>query len=266
MAPRIFWKGYLKLSLVTCPVAMVPATSDSDKVRFHTLNGKTGNRVVSRYVDAVTGRPVEEEDEVKGYPRGEDDYVLLEDEELDAIALESTRTIDIDRFVPADTIGWLWYDRPHYLVPNDPVGEEAFVVIRDAMAATGTVGVSRLVLYRRERAVMLEPRDKGIVLWTLRFGDEVRDAEAYFGKLATDKPEPKLLRLVGKLIEERRAAWNPAMVADPVQARLLDIIAAKKKGRKRSPKTPAKTPPPDNVIDIMAALKNSIAAESRRRR
>ncbi len=155
MAPRSFWKGYLKLSLVTCPVAMTPAISQEDKVRFRTLNGKTGNPVASRYVDAVTGKPVAEDDEVKGYPRGEDDYVMLEDDDIEAVALESTRTIDIETFVPRETIEWIWYDTPHFLMPNDRVGEEAFSVIREAMASTGTVGISRVVLYRRERAVML---------------------------------------------------------------------------------------------------------------
>ena len=136
MPQRSFWKGYLKLSLVTCPVAMIPAITDNEKVRFHTLNSKTGNRVVSQYVDEVSGAPIEEEDQAKGYPRDENDFVLLEDDELDAVALESTRTIDIQTFVPADKLEWIWYDTPHYLVPNDPVGEEAFSVIREAMAVT----------------------------------------------------------------------------------------------------------------------------------
>ncbi len=266
MAPRSFWKGYLKLSLVMCPVSMMPATSDNEKVRFHVLNAKTGNRVVSRYVDAVTGKPVDEDDEIKGYPNGEDTYVLLEEDELDAVALESTRTIDIDMFVPADTIEWIWYDKPHYLVPNDRVGEEAFSVIRDAMAATGTVGISRLVLYRRERAVMLEPRDKGIVLWTLRYGDEVRAEEDYFGNVSGGKVDAGLMKLVTTLIEERTTAWNPEMVGDPVQAKLLEIIAAKKKGRKRPAKAKAETAaPPSNVINIMDALKKSIASEGKGR-
>ena len=179
MAPRSFWKGYLKLSLVTCPVAMMPAVTEGEKVRFHMLNRATGNRIQSRYVDAKTGEPVEEDSEIKGYQSGTDEYVPLEDEELNSVALESTHTIDIDSFVPHDSIGWIWYDRPHYLVPNNPVGEEAFSVIRDAMRATNMVGISRVVLYRRERAVMLVPQDRGIVLWTLRYGDEVRDPEAY---------------------------------------------------------------------------------------
>jgi DNA end-binding protein Ku len=264
MAPRSFWKGYLKLSLVTCPVAMMPATSENEKVRFHTLNEKTGNRVVSQYVDAVTGKPVDEDEEVKGYPRGEDDFVLLEDDELEAVSLESTRTIDIDMFVPADSIEWIWYDKPHYLVPHDAVGEEAFSVIRDAMESTGMVGVSRLVLYRRERAVMLEPRDKGIVLWTLRYGDEVRDPTDYFGKTGDGKIDPGLMKLVTRLIEERSAPWNADMVGDPVQAKLLDIIAEKKKGRKRPAKAKSEAAaPPSNVINIMDALKKSISSESK---
>ena len=263
MAPRSFWKGYLKLSLVTCPVAMMPATSEEEKVRFRTLNGKTGNPVVSRYVDAVTGKAVNEDDEVKGYPRGENDYVMLEDEEIEAVALESTRTIDIETFVPRETIAWIWYDTPHYLVPNDTVGEEAFSVIREAMAATGTVGISRLVLYRRERAVMLEPRGKGIVLWTLRYGDEVRNEKDYFSGLGKAKPEARALSLVKALIKERTKKWDPKMADDPVQERLLDIIAAKKKGRKRPAKRKAPPPTAGNVVNIMDALRRSIKAEGK---
>ena len=138
MAPRSFWKGYLKLSLVTCPVAMTPATTENEKVLLPHPVAKTGNRVVSQYVDAVSGKPVDEDDEVKGYQRGEDEYVLLEDDELEAVGLESTRTIDINMFVDADSVGWIWYDRPHYLTPDDPVGEEAYCVIRDAMESTAT--------------------------------------------------------------------------------------------------------------------------------
>lgn len=260
MAPRPFWKGYLKLSLVTCPVAMMPATTEREKVRFHTLNRATGNRVESRYVDAVTDDPVDDDDQVKGYERGENDHVLLEDDELDAVALESTRTIDIDRFVPQESIEWIWYDKPHYLTPDDPVGEEAFSVIRDAMSATHMVGISRLVLYRRERAVMLVPRDRGIVLWTLRYGDEVRDPAHYFGEIESRKVDPKLMSLVTTLIEERSQSWDPKMVGDPVQARLLEIINSKKKGR-AAPKKKRAPEKPDNVVSIMDALRRSIESE-----
>lgn len=262
MAARSFWKGYLKLSLVTCPVAMIPATGDSEKVRFHTLNRATGHRVESRFVDAETGKAVDDDDQVKGYQRGEDDYVILEDEELDSVALDSTRTIDIEMFVPDDSVGWVWYDRPHYLVPDDAVGEEAFAVIRDAMRATRMAGVSRLVLYRRERPVMVMPREQGMVLWTLRYGDEVREPEPYFAGIDPGKADRKLLGLVEKLIEERSKPWDPSMVGDPVQERLLEIIAAKKKGKR-----PAKAKPaaerPSNVVNIMDALRRSIASEGR---
>jgi len=262
MAPRPFWKGYLKLSLVTCPVAMTPATSEGEKVRFHTLNRATGNRVESRYVDAETGKPVEADDGVKGYQRGTDEYVILEDDELDAVALESTRTIDIEMFVPRESIEWIWYDTPHYLTPDDPVGEEAFSVIREAMAATRTVGISRLVLYRRERAVMLEPRDRGIVLWTLRYGDEVRDPDGYFASIKTEQLEPQLISLVSKLIDQRTAPWDPKMLGDPVQDRLLDLIAAKKKGKRpaKAKKQPERS---TNVVNIMDALRKSLAAEGK---
>ena len=263
MAPRSFWKGYLKLSLVTCPVAMTPATSENEKVRFHTLNRATGNRVVSRYVDGETGKPVDEDDEVKGYERGENEYVMLEDDELDSVALESTRTIDIEMFVPREAIEWIWYDTPHYLTPNDPVGEEAFAVIREAMAATGTVGISRLVLYRRERAVMLEPRDRGIVLWTLRYSDEVRDPAGYFAGIKPQKPEPQLVSLIAELIDRKTVPWDAAMLGDPIQAQLLKLIAAKKKG-KRPAKAKAPAERPTNVVNIMDALRKSIAADEKR--
>lgn len=266
MAPRSFWKGYLKLSLVTCPVAMVPATTEGEKVRFHTLNRNTGNRVVSRYVDAETGKPVDEDDQVKGYPKSEDELVLLEDDEIDAVALESTRTIDIEKFVPAESIEWIWYDKPHYLTPDDPVGEEAFSVIRDAMASSGTVGIARLVMYRRERAVLLSPRGKGIVLWTLRYGDEVRDPKDYFGRLGEAKADPKLVGMVKTMIDERTKPWDRKMVRDPVQDRLLDIIAAKKKGRKRPAAAKAEAEKPGNVVNILDALRQSISSESKARR
>jgi DNA end-binding protein Ku len=263
-APRAFWKGYLKLSLVTCPVAMMPAVSEEEKVRFHTLNRQTGERVRTRYVDSETGKDVDENHEVKGYQRGDDEYVMLEDEEIQSVALESTRTIDIEMFVPKDSIEWIWYDRPHYLMPDDPVGEEAFSVIRDAMGAARMVGISRLVLYRRERAVMLEPRDRGIVLWTLHYGDEVRDPKLYLGKSRPEKVEGKLLHMIESVVAERTKPWDPKMVKDPVQEHLLDIIARKKKGRHPARKPKEAPERPSNVISIMDALRKSIGADGKR--
>ena len=259
MAPRSFWKGYLKLSLVTCPVAMTPATSEAEKVRFHTLNRNTGNRVVARYVDSVTRKPVDEADEARGYQRGPDDYVLLEEDEIEDVALESTRTIDIGMFVPKDEVGWIWYDKPHYLTPDDKVGEEAFAVIREAMMTNRVVGISRLVMYRRERAVLLEPRDRGIVLWTLRYGDEVRDADSYFADLGKDRPMPSQLTLMKKYIKARTRKWDASLAGDPVQDRLLDLIESKKKKRRSRPAKPKAEAQPSNVINIMDALKASLA-------
>ncbi|PZM11561.1 Ku protein [Rhizobium tubonense] len=262
--PQRFWKGYLKLSLVTCAVSLLPATSENSKIRFHVLNRATRNRVESHYIDSVTGKAVAEEDEVKGYPRGENDYVLLEDDEIDAVALESTRTIDIDTFVANDSIDWIWYDKPHFLIAEDKVGMEAFCVIRDAMAASKVVGIARLVLYRRERAVLLEPAGRGIILWTLRYGDEVRTPDKALE--TKEKPDAESLSLMKKLVQRRTEKWSPALTEDPVENRLADIVEAKKQGRKKKPE-PAKKPTAPtggNVIDIMDALRKSVASQERR--
>jgi DNA end-binding protein Ku len=246
---------------------MMPATSENEKVRFHTLNRETQNRVVSHYVDSVTGKEVTDEDEVKGYQRGENEYIILEDEELENVALDSTKTIDISTFTPRDTIEWIWLDTPYYLSPNDPVGQEAFSVIRDAMESQDMVGISRLVITRRERAVMLEPRGKGIVLWTLRYGDEVRDEDSYFAGIGDETADSDMMPLVQQLIKKQTQHWDQKMVIDPVQDRLLDIIANKKKALKKpskaKAKAPASAPAPSNVINIMDALKKSVAAETR---
>jgi DNA end-binding protein Ku len=264
MARPTFWKGYLKLSLVTCPVILAPATTESAKIRFHVLNRETRNRVESRYVDSVTGKPVAEGNEVKGYERAEGDYVLLEDEEIDAVALESTRTINIDTFVPRGSIDWVWYEKPHFLTPGDKIGTEAFCVIREAMKASDVVGIARLVLYRRERAVLLEPSGNGIVLWTLRYGDEVRRADDDFA--VDGKPDRENLALMKKLIEERTEPWSPEMTQDPIQSKLAAMIEDKKKGLKKQRAAPAKKeePRPGNVINIMDALKKSVAKEGSR--
>ena len=267
MAPKYYWKGYLKLSLVTCPVAMTPATSESEKVRFHTLNKETGNRIVSRYIDSVTGKPVKDENEAKGYARGENDYVVLTEDDLDAVALDTVKTIDIDKFVPAESIEWIYFEKPHYLMPDDAVGNEAFAVIRDAMKSDNVVGISKLVMGRRERAVVLEPRDEGIVLWSLRFGDEVRPEEAYFEDI-DEKADPDLVPLVQQLIKQKTARWSPNMVSDPIQDALLKLIEEKRKLLK--PKKAAKgqkeqAARASNVVNIMDALRKSLEADLKNR-
>ncbi len=246
---------------------MTPIVSQSEKLRFHTLNRKTGNRVVSQYVDSVTRKPVDETDQAKGYPRGDDDYVLLEDDEIEAVGLQSTHTIDIDSFVAKESIDRVWYDAPHYLMPREKVGEEAFCVIRQAMQNSGVAGISRLVLYRRERAVMLEPRDLGIVVWTLRYGDEVRHPQEYFAAMDAPPPDKKPLELMKQFITAHTKEWDRERIEDPVQARLLDIIAAKKKNQrplqKRAKKGEART---DNVVNIMDALRASLDKSSREKK
>jgi DNA end-binding protein Ku len=267
MALRPYWKGYLKLSLVTCPVNMTPATSESEKVRFHTLNKETGNRVVSQYIDSVTRKPVRDENEAKGYARGENDYVILTDDDLDNVALDTVKTIDIEKFAPADSIEWVYLEKPHYLMPDDAVGNEAFAVIRDAMKADKVVGISKLVIGRREKAVVLEPRDDGIVLWSLRFGDEVRPEENYFEDI-DDEADPDLIPLVQKLIKQKTKRWSPEMVSDPIQESLLALIDEKKKAlkpRKKSGKSKDATPPASNVVNIMDALRKSVADELKRK-
>lgn len=273
MAVRPYWRGYLKLSLVNCQVTLTPATTEGDKLRFHTLNRKTGDRIYTRYIDAGSGEAVDDDDQAKAYPQGEDDYVILEDEELEAVQLESARTLEIDAFVEADTVEWVYYDSPFFVVPADDVGEEAFIVIRDAMASSDVVGISRVVLGSRERAVMIQPWDEGLVLWTLRYGDEVRDEEEYFKSVKARKPDKEMLEIVGQIIDDRTVAWSDSMVKDPVQDRLLDIIKSKKSSARKT-KTKAKheapLEPQSNVIDLMAALKKSLenkdgTAEKKRR-
>ncbi|MBD8651018.1 Ku protein [Rhizobium sp. CFBP 13726] len=268
MAIRPYWKGYLKLSLVTCPVSMTPATSESEKVRFHTLNRETGNRVVSQYIDSVTGKPVKDQNEAKGYARGENDYVILSDDDLDAVQLDTVKTIDIQKFVPSQSIEWIYLEKPHYLMPDDAVGHEAFAVIRDAMKADNVVGVSKLVIGRRERAVVLEPRDNGIVLWSLRFGDEVRPEEVYFEDI-DDEAEPGLIPLVQKLIKQKSARWSPEMVSDPIQESLLKLIEEKKrtlKPTRKASKTKEAPAPASNVVNIMDALRKSVAHDLKSRK
>ncbi len=265
MARQTFWKGYLKLSLVTAAVTLTPATTESNKVRFHVLNRKTKNRVESRYLDSVTHRPVADKDQVKGYPKDDGNYVLLEDDEIDAVGLESTRSIDIDTFVPRGSIGWIWYDKPHFLNPADKVGTEAFCVIREAMEASGVVGIARLVLYRRERAVLLEPNGKGILLWTLRYGGEVREPVE---TIDTDaKVDRKLLKLMTGMVEKHMEPWSSKLVQDPIQKRIKALIGKKQKTAKPTKTlkstTPAKTE--GNVINIMDALKKSLAKEGGKR-
>ncbi len=264
--PRPFWKGYLKLSLVTCPVALTPAVSQSERIRFHTLNASTGNRVRSRYADAVTAKVVDEDEQVMGYEVADDKHVILEDEELDAVALDTTHTIDIEKFVPRDSVETIWLESAHYLAPNGEVGEEAFSVIRDAMESMKMVGLSRVVLYRRERAVLLEARHPGIVLWTMRQKGEIRDAKTYFSGIREVEPAKHALKLAKSVIAERTIEWDPSLLDDPVQKNLADMIRAKRKGVKPRKVKADAAPDDGKVVNIMDALKRSIEREGKSRK
>ncbi|MBO3762201.1 Ku protein [Ciceribacter sp. L1K22] len=266
MAPRVFWKGYLKLSLVTCRVTMTPAVTESRKIRFHNVNRRTGNRVQSDYIDAATGKPVDDDDQRRGYEYEDGKFVLFTDDELAEVALESTRTIDIAKFVDIDSIDWIWFDSPHYLAPADKVSQEAFSVIREAMSKTGTGAISRIVLYRREHPVLILPRDRGMIAWTLRYGDEVRAVDQVDAPAFGKRPAPKMLGMMTDLIESQRQTWSPDLVKDPVEKKLRSIINARKKsGKAKSEpaKKPETGPRGDNVIDIMSALKRSLESEKK---
>jgi len=202
MAPRANWKDYLKLSLVSCSVALYPATTTRERARFNIINRETGHRVRYDVVDAETGDEVPKEDRVKGYKVGRDDYVLLEEDELDQVALESTHTIDIDSFVARDEVDEIYLDESYYLVPDDEVAVEAFAVIREAMQAENLVGLARVVLYRRERLLMLQPRGEGIAGTLLRYKNEVRDEHAYFDDIADVKVPKDMLELAKHILDQ----------------------------------------------------------------
>jgi DNA end-binding protein Ku len=259
MAPRANWKGYLKLSLVSCSVALFPATSTSQRVRFNVINRETGNRVRYDVVDAESGEEVPKEDRVKGYKSG-DSYVLLEEEELDEVALESTHTIDIESFVPRDEVDEIYLDESYYLVPEDKVGFEAFAVIREAMRTEGLAGIARVALYRRERLVMLQPRGDGIVGTLLRYNTEVRDEHDYFDDIPDTKVPKDMLELAVHILRTKKAKFDPSKFEDRYEDALKAVIAAKKAGKKLpEPAAPA----PSNVINLMDALRRSVQTEGK---
>ena len=223
MAPRPNWKGYLKLSLVSCSVALYSATSTSQRIRFNIINKKTGNRVHNQVVDAETEEPVEQEDRVKGYQIEKGEYVLVDDEELDEVALESTHTIDIESFVPRSEVDEIYLDEDYYIAPNDKVGTEAFAVIRDAMKKEDLVGIARVVLYRRERILMLAPRGDGIMATALRYRTEVRDEEDYFSDIPNVKVPADMLDLAVHILKSKKTHFKPDQFEDSYEDALAEL-------------------------------------------
>ena len=217
MAPRPNWKGYLKLSLVSCSVALYSATTTSERIRFNILNKKTGNRVRNLVIDSETEEPVEQEDRVKGYQFEKGQYIQVEDDELDEVALESTHTIDIESFVPREEVDEIYLDESYYIVPTDKVAYEAFAVIRDAMAKEDLVGVARVVLYRRERILMLQPRGKGLMATALRYNNEVRAEDSYFDEIPSVKVPGDMLDLATHILKSKKAKFDAGQVRGPLR-------------------------------------------------
>ena len=254
MPARPTWQGHLKLSLVTCPVALYTATTKTNDVSFHLINPKTNNRIRMVATDPDTG-PVERSDLVKGYEVSKDEYVLFDAADFDKVKLDSTRTIDIDQFVDADDIDRLYWADPLYVVPDKGVGAEAFAVIREAMEKQNKIAIGSLVLRNRERRIALEVRGKGLVAWTLRAHDEVRDADDYFDDIATSKADADMVDIAARIISQKDADFDPTRFTDRYDEALKAMIKAKQKGQGL---VEVAEPDDTNVVDLMAALRNSL--------
>ena len=258
MAPRPTWKGYLKLSLVSCAVAMYTATSTSSRIRLHIINRETGNRIRNQAIDSETGDVVENENKVKGYEVEDGQYVLLEEDELDDVALDSTHTIEIESFVPREEVDEIYLDESFYIAPNDEVAYEAFAVIRAAMKKKGMVGLGRVVTHRRERLLMLQSRGKGILATALRYKNEVRGEHAYFDDIPAVKIPSDMIELAEHILEQKEGHFDPSRFEDRYEDALSDLIKAKRAG-KAPPTTPS--PKPSNVINLMDALRRSVKGD-----
>src|SRR5271155_1313483 len=255
MAPRANWKGFLRLSLVTCPVALYPATSDTEKVSFNQINRKTGHRIKYAKVDADTGEEVAAEDIMKGYKVDTDTYIEVSKDELEDIALESTRTIEIDEFVPKSDIDNRYLIRPYYLVPDGKVGHDAFAVIRETIRGMNKVAIGRVVLTNREHIIALEPLDKGLMGTLLRYPYEVQAEGEYFDEIQDVKVTKDMLDLAKHIVDQKAGHFEPEKFEDQYETALVDLINQKRAGK---PITPKERPRGDNVVDLMEALRRSV--------
>jgi DNA end-binding protein Ku len=262
MAARPSWQGHLKLSLVTCPVALYNGISASGDIHFNLLNPKTMNRIKMVTTDPETG-PIERSELVKGYQVEKNQYIVLTDEEIKSVRLESTKSINIERFVDADEIDRLYWHDPYYMVPNGDLGAEAFAVIREAMRSANKIALGRVVMHTRERLVALEPRGKGILAYTLRSHDEVKKPEEFFEPIKDVKPDKGMIEIARRIIEQQEGEFNPEEFRDRYEDALRDLIESKQKGQK--PKA-APEPGDTNVVDLMAALRASLDRSSGERR
>jgi DNA end-binding protein Ku len=261
MAPRAYWKGYLRLSLVSCPIQLFPATSEREKIRFHQLNRETGNRVRYRKVDESTGDEVEQSDIVKGYEVDKGSYIELTSDELEAAAIESTRMIDIDQFVAEKEIDELYIANPYYIVPDGEVGAQAFAVIREAIKQEGMVALARVVFTSREHVIALKPRAKGLVGFTVRYPYEVRKEDEYFDEIPDEKVTKDMLDLARHIVESKTGHFHPDKFEDHYENALKDLLKKKQHGEKI---VAAKGREPAKIINLMDALKRSAKGDTAR--
>lgn len=262
MAPRAYWKGYLRLSLVSCPISIFPATSEREKIRFHQLNKSTGNRVRYRKVDEETGDEVDQEDIIKGYEVEKGAYIELTKDELEAAAIESVRMIDIDQFVPEKEIDELYVGSPYYIVPDGEVGAQAFAVIREAIKQEGMVALGRVVFTSREHIIGLKPRGKGLMGVTLRYPYEVRKEADYFDDIPDEKVTKDMLDLARHIVESKAGHFNPEKFEDHYENALKDLLKKKQSGEKI---VASKEKAPSKVINLMDALRRSAKGDTARR-
>lgn len=258
MAPRAYWKGYLRLSLVSCPIQLFPATTEREKIRFNQINKETGNRIRYRKVDEDTGEEVPSENIIKGYEVEKGHYVEVTEDELESIALESTKTIEIDEFVPKSEIDELYNIRPYYIAPDGKVGQDAFVVIRNVIEQMKMVAIGRVVLTSREHVIAMEPRGKGIMGMLMRYPYEIRDEKEYFDDIADLKVSKDMMDLAKHIVETKSGHFRPQSFEDHYEGALSDLIKKKSKGIKIDT---SRERAPAKVINLMDALKRSVQAE-----
>jgi DNA end-binding protein Ku len=261
MAARPYWRGYLKLSLVSCPIVLYPATSSAERIAFRQINKKTGNRLRQQLVDEVTREVVESEDKGKGYEYAKNSYVMVDDDELETLQIESSKTIDIDTFVPRAQIDERYFSASYYIVPDGKIGQEAFTVIREAMKDKKMAALARVVLAKREHVMMLQPWDKGMMGTTLRYAYEVRKAEDLFSEIEDFKVAPDMMKLADHIVESKAAEFDPEKFHDRYEDAVVELIRSKRAGLPATPQPVAENAP--NVINLMDALKKSLAAEGR---
>ena len=260
MAPRAYWKGFLKLSLVSCPVALYPASSASERTHFHQINRETGNRLRQQMVDSETGDEVEKDQKGRGYELSKGRYVEIEPDELEAVQIESTHTIEIDSFVPKADVDQRYLDRPYYIAPDGKSGADAFAVIRDAMKARDRVALARIVLTNREHVIALKPLGKGLLGTTLRYPYEVRDEDDYFDDIPSPRVSRDMVELAAHILESKAAKFDPGSFKDRYENALKALVKHKAAGK--TIELPEKAARGDNVIDLMDALKQSLGQRS----